>query len=75
MDGDSGAVEAARPDPGNGTSSSTERPLMWSEVASAGQTARSSAGNGSTGHSWVGCVKEEHTKQEPSQGMSKMCVL
>ena len=66
-DGDSGATTAARAEPDHGISSSTDRPLLWSEVASAGHMARSSAGNGPTGHSCVGCDGEEHPKQTPSR--------
>ena len=65
-DGDSWSTTAARAGPDHGTSSSTERPLLWSEEAAAGHKARSSAGSGPTGHSWVGCDGEEHTKQTPS---------
>ena len=66
-DGDSWSTTAARAGPDHGTSSSTERPLLWSEEAAAGHKARSSAGSGPTGHSWVGCDGEEHTKQTPSR--------
>ena len=69
--GDRGEAEAARPGQYNGAASSAERSLPWSEAASAGQMARISTGNRSTGHSWDRCVMEEHTKQTPSRSASQ----
>ena len=67
QDGDGGFTTATRAVPGHGTSSSTESPLLLSEEASDGHKARSSAGSGPTGHTWVWCDDEEHTKHTSSR--------